>query len=335
MIINNNLKNYYSMSSKQNNGFKTKPLKSDSVSFSGHVNFEKVGGALKVLRHETAFFREPQTDEFVVNYIKKHFGHKNKINIVCGACSTGEEAVSMSMNLDALKDKVNILAFDLSEKSIESAKSRHFLFKNPKNNPSYIPMLGVSGFKDAYLVFDSVKPKTKEQVAKKELFDKFFEHTNIECKEDKLSLMDRFSIWLYKKMFKFEPLQYESKICKLKDGMANNIDYVVANVDDIEKLTSKEKADVITFSNALYHLVTEESGGGIRVPIDNPKQVIEPIVKKFRNSLNDGGIVRFGENECMQMYDTTTVAELMKKYGFEGLNKTEEHAENVWRKLKD
>ena len=125
----------------------------DTVSFSGHANIEQIfKDGIVHLVQQTAFDREPQTKEFVCDYIRKTFGHKNKIKIVSGGCSTGEEPVSYSMRLYDMRNKVDILGIDLGKKAIKQAKSRRFVFEIPKNNYDFQKERGIPNpYTDVYL----------------------------------------------------------------------------------------------------------------------------------------------------------------------------------------
>ena len=79
--------------------------KSYTPTFKANNWSERTNG--NYLIHETAFFREPQTDEFVKNYLVENFLSKGKpANIVVGACSTGEEVYSQAMLYDEYSDLV-------------------------------------------------------------------------------------------------------------------------------------------------------------------------------------------------------------------------------------
>ena len=96
------------------------------VSFKGNmscVNSSESG--IGTLNHQSAFFREPITDEIVQNYILNNFSTADEINIVSGACSSGEEAKSYAMMLDSLNGKLNITGFDISPKVVEKAQDNN------------------------------------------------------------------------------------------------------------------------------------------------------------------------------------------------------------------
>ena len=303
----------------------------DSVSFTSHTQVEKIfKDGYKFLVHQTAFDREPQTKEFVCNYIKDNFGHKNKIKIVSGGCSTGEEPVSYSMRLYDMRNKVDILGIDLGKDAIKQAKSRKYTFEIPKNNFDFPTEMGIeSPYTDTYLVSDSDKGLNASQKMFKSLFKEFFVPTEKKIKKP-------FWEWFYDLMDKrngYNTLDLERKEYRLKDGMAENCKFICDDINNIDKILGEEKADVISFNNALYHLTTEESYTGERVALPESEEIIEELMTKFKNCLNKDGIVVFGEDEAPQLVDKTgMVPKIMKKLGFTPLNKTEHHEANVWKK---
>lgn len=106
--------------------------------FKGGMNYEKSNSnGIGALNYQTAFFREPKTDEIVQNYILEKFGNEDEINIVSGACSTGEEAKSYAMMMDSLNGKLKIMGFDISPKCIEKAQNHNCqLIKDDDNSPT-------------------------------------------------------------------------------------------------------------------------------------------------------------------------------------------------------
>lgn len=106
------------------------------VSFKGGMKYEESEhSSIGTVNHQTAFFREPKTDEIVQNYVLKKFGNDDEINIVSGACSTGEEAKSYAMMLDNIKDKLNVYGFDISADIVEEAKSGDCQLLKANTNP--------------------------------------------------------------------------------------------------------------------------------------------------------------------------------------------------------
>ena len=88
-----------------------------------------------VLEDETMFFRDFSSYKFLRHTVAKDlhekFSDSKELNIWCAACSSGQEAYSISIMLkDALKQfgdwKINILATDISPSLIKKAKSGIF-----------------------------------------------------------------------------------------------------------------------------------------------------------------------------------------------------------------
>ena len=328
-----NLQSYINRTSINANTLRNYNMSNDTTSFKGHLGSEKIlkKGANLVLRHETALFRDMQTKNFVKDYILKNFSNKPNINMVVGACCSGEEAFTYSMLLDSLKSKLSILGFDLSKKSIEQAKTGKVLMQEAKGVPEKLMDLYSSHFKDSFLCFKPKKALNPEQLEQKKLFDEFFEITP-EIYKEKESLGYKIQRWYMAKFLNVAMPTYDSKIIKIKDGKLGNCTFKEGDILNLADVTSGEKADVITFSNAMYHLTTDDVANGMmRICKKNSEEVVRNIAKNVKENLNSNGIFVLGENEITQMMDSTTVPKVFKELGFEPLNKTEEHFENVWR----
>lgn len=278
-----------------------------------------------------------QTKNFVKEYIEKNFAGKDKIKIVVGACSSGEESLTYSMLLDGLKNKVRIIGFDLSPTSVSEAKSKRFLMQRIKETPEDINQIYTSqysAFDDIFLAFESKKPLTSEQKNHKRLFNEFFEITNETAPQEKLSLGTRFKYWYLKKLFKIQPPEFEGKIVKLKDNKAVNCGFTTGDIMNMSDVTKGEKADVITFSNAMYHLIADDIGNmGFRQPKKNAEEITRKIAAQVKENLNPKGVFVLGENEVLQTMDSEIVPKVFKEFGFQALNATDDHAANVWKLL--
>jgi hypothetical protein len=307
----------------------------DTVSFSGHAQYERY--ADKILRHETAMFRERQTDEYIVKYILNKFKNKPDINIIVGGCSTGEEAVTLSMMTRNIKG-VNILGFDISEDSIQKAKSRKFMFERPKKQSTrdYCNEVGFSFLKDEYLVFDTPENITNTERENKQLFDEYFVQSDKGTNGKSKGFLKKCSDWLFSQIF--TDLSYhmseESKCFALKEGKATNCDFIQGDIMHIDRIAKDKKADIITFRNALYHLTTDDVyDATYRVQRRDAEETVIDLAQKFKKSLNNDGIVVFGEDEARQLIDPTIVPKAMLKNGFIPLNKTDKHEANVWKMI--
>lgn len=305
----------------------------DSVSFSANTQVEKsVAKDITELIHQTALGRELKTKLFVRDYVQ-NLKNRDVIRIVSGGCSSGEEPVTYSMLLHGMRDKVDILGIDLGKNAISQAKSRKFVFEVPKmgtNLLEHFDTLKDSPFSDAYLFNSTNNGLNAEQSYFKSLFQEHFEPTGRKIRTP-------FWEWLHNKIEKragYNPLELDRFEYRLKEGSAQNCRYVQGDIRDIDTLTDGKKSDVISFNNALYHLTTFHDDEGIRIKKYNNDVIVEDLMLKFRNNLNDDGIVVFGENEGVQLLDNEVVPRVMTRLNFEPLNRTSEHEANVWKVLK-
>ena len=235
-------------------------LKNDNscsnVGFRGHIGAERYfKDGITYLRKETGLFRDWQTLLFVKNYIEKNFADKKTVNIVSGGCSTGEEAVSMSILLNNIKDKVHILGIDLSKDAILKANSRKFEFKNALNLPEMVESDDMfKGMRDRFLVFNTTRSLSKNERKQKMLFYKFFVLTDEKMPKENNSTLERIKKFLADVLI--TQYRFETKIAKLKDGCVENCTFKVGNVSDINALPEGIKSDVIFFKNAIYHVIS-------------------------------------------------------------------------------
>lgn len=134
-----------------------------------------------------------------------------------------------------------------------------------------------------------------------------------------------------KYLLKIVPPEYESKYVVLKKDKAKNCNFLQGDILKLEEITKCEKADVITFSNALYHIICDDSITGFRTPKKNAEEIAMNIAKTVKENLSPKGIFVLGENEAMQTMDTKFVPQAFEKVGFIALNETKEHPANVWQ----
>jgi len=310
---------------------KTPQLASDTVCFRGHTHSEKYSkDGIEYLREETAFVREPDTLEFIKNYVDENFSKKPKISIVIGACSTGEEVHSLNMLLGDNAKKTDIIGFDLGKKAIEDAKSLKFTIKNPKNQKRE-KLFGYSAHKDCYLAFPTEKPLTEKQEAYKKAFNEMFEETNIE--QPQKGLLAKFCSYILGNSKDSE--EYEYKNFKLKDGQSNNCKFLQGDIQKLDKIVPEGQTDVLMFRNALYHLLAvDKMNGFLRLPKEEKesKPIMEKIAQQAYKALDENGILVFGEQESEQMTDWSLVSKVLLKNGFEPIWGKDKDSLNVWKK---
>lgn len=324
MQINNN-SYYYKIPTLKYSNRKNIPT------FNGHTGCEEFAkNSIGRLVHETAFFREAETDEFLKNFILTQWKNKPKINIICGACSTGEEVITLSMLLNEIKNKVSILGLDISHNSIKEAKSKIY-------EMSYNPLRNTSADRDRFLWLPNKKELSNKEKEYKNLFEQFFE--KIEIKEMPLfgtrtntnsifiRFLDKLADFLIGKKGN---RQYEG-IFVLKDEAARNCSFQQADIMDIDLITSEKKADIITFRNALYHLITKETVIERYLTLESDA-ILDKILNKIKTSLNDDGLIIFGKEEGEQILSNCILPKGLVKNGFKPLNGKEETA-TVWQKI--
>ena len=80
LSINQTYNNKYALPAKQNMYTGTIPVQNDTVQFKGRVGHEIIKSGKKnlTLIQETAFFREPKTLNYAVEYAKNKFPSLNK-----------------------------------------------------------------------------------------------------------------------------------------------------------------------------------------------------------------------------------------------------------------
>ena len=293
----------------------------------------------RILIHETAFFREPETDEFVKNYLVDNFLSKNcPINMLIGACSSGEEVYTQAMLYDDFKDMVDITGFDISNEAVEIAKEGLYrINKNHLNRSTEDSCL----YKDSYLAFNEPLLMSRRQKRYLEYFREYFCDFSTGATNSKLESKNETPAYCR-----------EKKFFALKKGKAQNCKFKQGNILDLSPFYQNKKNHVIFFRNAMYHLVCDFAlGGTSRGSKKNSEETIRKIAQEMNKSLICGGLVVFGEKEKQEGVDTKAVYEIMKEEGFEPLNTVyrleserrkhpydytfqEDEYTNVWRKIR-
>ena len=327
--IQNYPTNYYSQT-KQVRPRLSEPQYADSVSFKGHTQYELFyKDGIDLLIHQTAFFRDAKTNETACDYIRETFGKKKSIKIVSGGCSTGEEALSLSMMLKDLKKRVRIQGIDLGERAIAQAKEGRYVIASPKKGQSlcdYYRTVDSSPYSDFYISAQG-RELSKQEQKYKELF---LEHMEPTGRDVPTPFTERVRN-LFIRMVGETPLLLQRTEYKVKEGAIKNCRFTLGNIFDLNELTKGEKSDAIFFKNAMYHLTTTSSDDGRRIVRYDSKDVITRLIKTFKKNLNKNGLVVFGENEEQQMLDMKTLPVVMKELGFEQLKRNGKVYENIWK----
>lgn len=203
--------------------------------FKGGMNCEKSNSNdIGTLNYQTAFFREPKTDEIVQNYILKKFGNEDEINMVSGACSTGEEAKSYAMMLDSLNGKLKIMGFDISPKCIEKAQNHDCqLIKDDDNSPTKFLSLDSENI----LLTDNIDDLTEYERKCKDKFKQYYLPKALPYKvpaypEAKQKLEDLETLLADKDEFEKQKKQYCEEMQMVKN-MAPEMAQFVMSFEDV------------------------------------------------------------------------------------------------------
>ncbi len=292
--------------------------------FKGSAKVELLGkdisvGVRNFLILETAFFREPDTLEFIKSFVKN--SPKQVINIVDGACSSGYETYSIAMLLENIGKKVNILGFDKGQKAINDAIKGEFQIK--RRNNDFDDLCDFD--KDSFLAFSQKLSKQEQQY--KNMFNNFF--TDITKQKKEHSFFKRLKAMLADTM-----TPYDTKTFLIKPEKKSTCTFKTGDILELDKIVPKKSADVILFRNALYHLTTYEAYDR-KAPLPDKliKPAIEQVVIQLHKALNKGGLFVLGthpsdhfENSGKIIHDT------LKNHHFVPVF-IENKLPSIWQKL--
>lgn len=293
-----------------------------NVNFKGDNYTENING--KSFIHETCFFREPDTDEFVKDYLEKTFLSENQpLNIVVGACSDGYEVYTQAMLYDDYSDKINILGFDIGPRAISNAKEGIFQIHDLYNRSS-----STCTYRDAYLASSAYTERQKKYAT---LFHKYFSEIEFNKPKNRYD-----TLYMNSRNVIFE------KFYKLNEEFGKNCSFELGDITKLDNLLSDNSIHCLFFRNALYHLVCYPQG---RFFYDKNGEKIREIALEARKKLVNDGLFVFGEKEYEQGVKVEKVYEIMKECGFEPINTqyrqnlnpysilTIAQNTNVWRKV--
>lgn len=346
------------------------------VSFKGGIKYENSDNSgIGTVNHQTAFFREPQTDEFVQNYILEKFGNDDEINIVSGACSSGEEAKSYAMMLDSLKDKLNIYGFDISAEIVEDAKSGDCQLLRTENNPLAINSENMlmddnssslseyqkrccDKFRQYYTpqgpekkvpIFPNAKQQLedleaslndpKELEKQKKQFDEQMQaikKEHPELAEYSANISFEYTINMSKEALKRQTEAYNTVRDFSTDmSLFENCSFTQCDVMNLDELYKPNSVNVLLYRNALYHTLC--TGDQMyRFMKEDAQDTMDVIAKQMNKVVKPQGLVVFGEEEYMQGVNTKVIKEAMENNGFKLLESNNENDnDNIYVKIED
>ena len=283
-------------------------------------NWTEVQSGQKLI-HETCFFREQNTDDFVRKYVLTNFSRNPEINIVSGACSSGEEAYSQLMLLDEILPKVNVIGFDVSEKSIEQANLGLYPIQNKKD--TIYDYEFKADYKDSYLGFSDVSSVDEFKVEAKSKFRKYFTHVDNGAMTDDGKFISSSSQEWYPRL----SLKPKTRVFKVSPELKDKVEFFQADILKLDDKIKDNSIDVFFFRKALYHLLCKTAyKSELRVMTADAPLILDEIIKSIEPKIKSGGLFVIGENEREEGVNIKLLNEKMLENDFEQIRP------NVWRK---
>jgi len=326
----NNIQNQYTYNVKIKGNY----LNHNNPTFKGHAYYEFVreGFTRKTLLiQETAFFRQFSGLKFIREYAEKTFQDRDKIRILDGACSTGEESWSLAMLFDNFPKMVEITGFDLGKKAIAKAKKGVFhIYKIEPKNPSitFETLRNGEAYKDLYLAFKSVNELSTQQALCQKLFNTFFD--KVPPQKEKMLFKQRISRFILEKF----ALNIETKSYRVKPEKADVCNFIQGDIRKLDELVKDGDVDIFLFRNALYHLMTESLSASRRLlkTEKEAEQILGNVFESIYRKLSKNGIFVLGNDETLQALDCELIQKVLSEKGFIPIFKDNKNFASVWRK---
>ncbi|MBR1776160.1 hypothetical protein IJ750_03690 [bacterium] len=227
----------------------------------------------------TTFFRNDLDWDSFVRYIDEMYKADDKVNIVCHACSNGEEAYSLAAKLitvlgEKAKKFFPIIAKDLDYENIDLAKRglfqvtddelRTMRWQTGYNLERYFDVLSKKGEK---LIDIAVRPELKDKV--------IFSQGNI--LEDVEKLPNENTILLCRNFWPYLPKESVLELAqKLGKILTKSCSIVLGNFDMFNGWPNKHLYENGFFDSEIYGMFTKDSSG---------RKKSEDLVQYFYESL--------------------------------------------------
>ena len=253
-----------------------------------------------ILIHISKLFREPETDKFVQNYVLDNFSNDDKVKVVSGGCSEGEEAYCYYIMLEPIKDKLEVVGFDLSEQSIKKAKKGIYCLNHTER--------AIYGDK-CTIELNPYEKKCREQ------FRKYFKASDI-------GLYEQYPYFLYNPydVCLYEPKEKISKCTFFKGDVLN-----------IDKMFDKNSVNLFLLRNMLYLAACNVQDTGLATSErEDARETINSIAKQLGDVVKPNGLVVFGEDEQDQKVNIEYITDAMTKNGFEPVFRYKNKADFTW-----
>lgn len=302
--------------------------KANFLSFAGNVsstNLDRTpkGNCDNKVKHQTSFFRDPDTIGYIANYINTECKGKKHISLADFGCAVGEEAYTIAMM--ANDSRLKIMGYDVSPDVIDIANQGIYTISS-KEDGCYLS----STNEDHFLNKKNEDIRNKAEKSYHELFHRCFSEIS-NLPED------------LAKNRHFQAAHNRDKNCQKffklnKKELNPSVSFEVGNINEIESVLKPGSTDIIVFKNALYHLLPEKRTNKDYVAFCLSK--IDKLFKSINDSLKPGGIFVLGRLSIDHMATpeifkqnngqkvcNLPIHELLKANGFEPVHYDSVHKE--------
>ncbi|MCM1266222.1 MAG: methyltransferase domain-containing protein [Candidatus Gastranaerophilales bacterium] len=298
------------------------------VNFKGRINHEKTNSSgIGTLNFQTAFFREPNTDVIVQDYILENFSNDEEINIVSGACSSGEEAKSYAMLLDTLNDKLNISGFDISPEILKEAESNSCQLTKSDDDNSLFNSLSLGS--ENILLTDDVDNLTEYERKCRDKFEQYYQPKGVPHKvpvfpNAKQELEDLEALLADREEFEFQKKQYDEQMQAVKSSLPEILKCMPSiSFEETIKMQKRALEQQVETYNTVAEFETEEHAfdncsfvAGDVTNIENMYNPNSINVLLYRNALyhtlcNGDNMFRYMKDDSPETMDS--IAKQMNK----------------------
>lgn len=246
---------------------------------------DKSGNVIAKYNHESYFFRDHNTLEFVKSYISEHFP---TAHIADFGSSDGSETYTIAMILDDINQdgRYTITGYDTIPEKVKNAKEGYYKihkinhWNNNNKTEDYFLVenyLSIKSFLERYLSNDCYKNRPEEPFLTK--YKKLFKKHFLIIKNHKITKNKEIHL-----PFKIRP-----------DAFKNTVHFEVGDIRNLgtKELQLPENTKVIIFKNAWYHLLGNNNTIQC-IEDENNYKAVDEVVKQIYQSLPENGLLVTG-----------------------------------------
>lgn len=295
--------------------------KANFLAFNGNLSktiMTKIpkGNCENKVKHQTSFFRDPETIEFVADYINTQCKNNKEIRLADFGCAIGEEAYTIAMM--ANDNRLSITGYDVSPNVIDLANRGIYTICS-KDERSYL----YSTNEDHFLNKENKAILNDKEKTYHALFHQCFKQ--IDTLPEDLANNEHFRAAHDKDTSKHKYFQVN------KETISPQVSFEVGNINEIDSVLTPESTDVIVFKNALYHLLPEDRTN--KGYVDFCLTKTDDLFKEINTALKPGGIFVLGRLSIDHMatptifkrrngekVDDLPIHKILKENGFEAVH---------------